>query len=127
MPDCGMETKEIKAGAWEAFCNQLQEIRPRTRLTIERIERDGSRVRVVDNLELTEAHLDPNDRCNDVLNFAFTGENGEATEYAITEPIHIKLRQENSDRYNEIEIIAEDGTHLLSARPGFRQDLIRDL
>ena len=127
MPDCGMETKEIKAGAWEAFCRQLQEIRPRTRLTIERVERNGNRVSVVNNLELREARLNRNDACNDVLNFTMTEDNGEAVEYAITEPIHIKLRQEDSDRYNEIEIIAEDGTHILSARPGFRRDLMSDL
>jgi hypothetical protein len=122
-----METKEIKAGAWEAFCGKLQEIRPRTRLTIERVERNGNRVSVVNELELREARLNQNDACNDILNFTLTEDNGEAVEYAITEPIHIKLRQEDSDRYNEIEIIAEDGTHILSARPGFRQDLIADL
>jgi hypothetical protein len=122
-----METKEIKTGAWEAFCRQLQEIRPRTRLTIERVERNGNRVSVVKELELREARLNQDDACNDVLNFTMTEDNGEAVEYAITEPIHIKLRQEDSDRYNEIEIIAEDGTHILSARPGFRQDLIADL
>ena len=122
-----METKEIKAAAWEAFCRQLQEIRPRTRLTIERVERDGNRVRVVNELELREARLNQDDACSDVLNFTLIEDNGEPVEYAITEPIHIKLRQEHSDRYNQIEIIAEDGTHILSARPGFRQDLIDGL
>ena len=122
-----METKEIKTGAWESFCRQLQEIRPRTRLTIERVERNGNRVSVVNELELREARLNQDDACSDVLNFTMAENNGEAVEYAITEPIHIKLRQEDSDRYNEIEIIAEDGTHILSARPGFRQDLIADL
>ena len=122
-----METKEIKAGAWEAFCRQLQQIRPRTRLTIERVERDGNRVSVVNELELREARLNRDDACNDVLNFTLTKDNGGAVEYAITEPIHIKLRQEDSDRYNEIEIIAEDGTHIVSARAGFRQDLIAGL
>jgi hypothetical protein len=122
-----METKEIKTGEWEAFCRQLQAIRPRTRLTIERVERNGNRVGVVNELELREARLNQDDACNDVLNFTMTEDNGEAVEYAITEPIHIKLRQEDSDRYNEIEIIAEDGTHILSARPGFRQDLIGHL
>jgi|SRR5688500_3451804 len=123
-----METKEINTAAWAKFCGKLQEIRPRTRLTIERVDRNGHQVRVVNNLELREARLNRNDdACNDILNFTLTEDNGEAVEYAITEPIHIKLRQEDSDRYNEIEIIAEDGTHILSARPGFRQDLIGDL
>ena len=122
-----METKEVNSTAWQAFCNKLQEIRPRTRLTIERLDRNGHQVRVVNNLELREARLSRSDACNDILNFTLTEDNGEAVDYAITEPIHIKLRQEGSDRYNEVEIIAEDGTHILSTRPGFRQDLIGDL
>jgi hypothetical protein len=123
-----METREINSTAWEAFCKQLQDIRPRTRLTIERVERDGHQVRVVNNLELREARLNRNDNaCNDIINFTLAEDNGETVEYAITEPIRIKLRQKDSDRYNTIEVIAEDGTHILSARPGFRQDLLENL
>lgn len=122
-----METKEIKSTVWEAFCKKLREIRPRTRLAIERVERDGKLARVVDNLELREARLNRAGACNDIISFTLAKDSGEAVEYTITEPIHIKLRQEDSDRYNAIEIIAENGTHILSARPGFRQDLIEDL
>ena len=127
MPRSIMETKEIENTAWEAFCRKLQEIQPRTRLTIERVRRDGQPVEVVSDLELREARLDRNDACNDIINFTLVQPTGETLEYAITEPIHIRLRQEKSDRYNTIEILAEDGTHVLSAHPGFRQDLIGDL
>jgi hypothetical protein len=122
-----METKEIDNTTWDAFCRKLQEIRPRTRLTIERVERSGQSIPVVNNLELREARLDRNGACSDIINFTLAEDNGETVEYAIIEPLHIKLRQKESDRYNTIEIIAEDGTHLVSARPGFRQDLIQDL
>ena len=122
-----METKEISSTAWESFCGKLEGIRPRTRLTIERVDRNGNQVRVVNNLELQEARINRSGACSDMLNFTLTEDNGGTVEYVITEPIHIKLRQEESDRYNEIEIIAEDGTHILSTRPGFRQDLIGDL
>lgn len=122
-----METKEINSTAWEAFCRKLQEIRPRTVLTIERVERNGHHIPVVNNLELREARLNRSEACNDIINFTLGEDNGETVEYAITEPVHIKLRQKESDRYNTIEIVAEDGTHILSARPGFRQDLIGDL
>jgi hypothetical protein len=122
-----METKEINSTSWEAFCRKLQEMQPRTRLTIERLERGGHRVPVVNNLELREARLDRNGACNDLMNFTLAEDNGETVEYVITEPLHIKLRQQESDRYSTIEIIAEDGTHIVSARPGFRQDLIADL
>src|SRR5688572_33467272 len=113
-----METKEIHSTAWEAFCNQLQSILPRTRLTIERTERNGQQINVVSELELREARFNRTEACNDVINFTLVDANGETVEYAITEPLHIKLRQKESDRYNTIEIIAEDGTHILSARPG---------
>lgn len=122
-----METREINSMAWEAFCRKLEEIRPRTRLTIERVRRDGQPVEVVSDLELREARLDRNDACNDIINFTLAQDNGGTIAYAITEPIHILLRQKESDRYNTIEIVAEDGTHILSARPGFRPDLIGDL
>jgi len=122
-----METKEIKSTVWEAFCKKLREIRPRTRLTIERVERDGKLARVVNNLELRQAQLNRTGACNDIISFTLAEDSGEAVEYTITEPIHIKLRQEDSDRYNAIEIIAENGTHVLTARPGFRRDLIEDL
>jgi len=122
-----METKEINSTVWKAFCEKLQEIRPRTRLTIERVERDGKLGRVIDNLELQQAQLNRTGACNDIISFTLAEDSGQAVEYTITEPIHIKLRQEESDRYNAIEIIAENGTHILSARPGFRQDLIEDL
>ena len=122
-----METKEIDSPAWEAFCRKLQDIRPRTRLTIQRIRRDGQPIEVVSDLELREARLDRNDACNDIINFTLTQNTGETLDYAIIEPIHIRLRQKKSDRYNTIEIVAEDGTHVLSAHPGFRQDLIGDL
>jgi hypothetical protein len=122
-----METKEINSTAWEAFCRKLQEIRPRTVLTIERVQRNGQHIPVVNNLELREARLNRTEACNDIINFTLAEDNGETVEYAITEPVHIKLRQKESDRFNTIEIVAEDGTHILSARPGFRQDLIGDL
>jgi hypothetical protein len=96
-------------------------------LTIERVERDGKLGRVIDNLELQQAQLNRTGACNDIISFTLAEDSGQAVEYTITEPIHIKLRQEESDRYNAIEIIAENGTHILSARPGFRQDLIEDL
>jgi hypothetical protein len=122
-----METKEINSTVWEAFCKKLREIRPRTRLTIERVERNGKLARVVNNLELRQAQLNRTGACNDLISFTLAEDSGEAVEYTITEPIHIKLRQGDNDRYNEIEIIAENGTHILSARPGFRQDLVEDL
>ena len=122
-----METKEIHSAAWESFGNQLQEIRPRTRLTIERIESNSQCITVVNELELREARFNRTDACSDVINLTLVDADGEAVEYAITEPLHIKLCQKESDRYNTIEIIAEDGTHILSARPGFRPDLITDL
>ena len=122
-----METKEINNTVWEAFCKKLREIRPRTRLTIERVERDGKLVPVVNSLELREARLNQTGACNDIISFTLAEDSGEAVEYTITEPIHIKLRQEDSDRYNAIEIIAENGTHILAARPGFGRDLIEDL
>jgi hypothetical protein len=121
-----METKEINSATWETFCRKLEEIRPRTRLTIERLERD-QRIPVVDDLELVEARLDRNGACVDLMNFTLAGDAGGTVDYVITEPLHIRLRQKQSDRYNTIEIIAEDGTHLVSARPGFRPDLIEDL
>ena len=122
-----METKEIKSTVWEAFCRKLREIRPRTRLTVERVERDGKLTRVVNNLELQQAQLNRTGACNDIISFTLAEDNGEAVEYTITEPIHIKLRQQDGDRYDTIEIIAENGTHVLTARPGFRRDLIEDL
>ena len=122
-----METKEINSTVWEAFCKKLREIRPRTRLTIERVERNGKLARVVNDLELRQAQLNRTGACNDLISFTLAEDSGEAVEYTITEPIHIKLRQGDNDRYNEIEIIAENGTHILSARPGFRQDLVEDL
>jgi hypothetical protein len=122
-----METKEINNSVWEAFCRKLREVRPRTRLTIERVERNGKLARVVNNLELQQARLNRTGACNDIISFTLAEDSGEAVEYTITEPIHIKLRQEDGDRYDAIEIIAENGTHVLTARPGFRRDLIEDL
>ena len=122
-----METKEINSTVWEAFCRKLREIRPRTRLTIERVERNGNLTRVVNNVELQQAQLNRTGACNDIISFTLAEDSGESLEYTITEPIHIKLRQDDSDRYNAIEIIAENGTHILTARPGFRQDLIENL
>jgi hypothetical protein len=122
-----METKEIKSTLWEAFCKKLREIRPRLRLTIERVEPDGKLARVVNDLELRQAQLNRTGACNDIISFTLEEQSGAAVEYTITEPIHIKLRQEDSDRYNAMEIIAENGTHILSARPGFRQDLVEEL
>src|SRR5688500_18542437 len=75
-----METKEINTTAWEAFCRKLQEIRPRTVLTIERVARDGHHIGVVNNLELREARLDRNDGCNDIINFTMAEDNGEIIE-----------------------------------------------
>jgi len=121
-----METKEINSTTWEAFCRKLQDVRPRPRLTIERIEH-GQQIPIVNDLELREARLDRNGACVDVMNFTLAEDNGRTLEYVITEPLHIKLRQKESDRYNTIEIIAEDGTHVMSTRPGFRPDLIEDL
>jgi hypothetical protein len=122
-----METKEINSTAWEEFCSKLQEIRPRARLTIERVDRNGRPAPVVSNLELREARLNRAGACNDIISFTLAKDNDEEVEYTITEPIHIKLRREEGDRYNSIEIIAENGKHVLTARPGFRRDLIEEL
>ena len=69
-------------------------------------------------------HMDP---CNTLLIIETGEENEKGMPYRIIEPLHIRLRNGNDDRYTRIQIIAESGSTTITMHPGLTADVANSI
>ena len=110
--------KEIDIEALMDFCRRITTMQTGGTIDIEKIEPDGGRERVADQATFQRVLLDQSGACSDRLTFEFGVNAGKTNAYVITKPIHVRLREAENGRYKCVEIVAEDGTTVLTFRPG---------
>lgn len=109
-------TKEIAQKDWPAFCRMLSEKYADALVSIQLI--NGRQEQIAQNTRLRSVALDQqSDGCNNHLKFHL-----ESTRYEILEPIHFILRKPvgptGSESFHELEILAEEGTTVITIHPG---------
>ena len=115
-----MRTIEIAENNWKQFCKQVQEICRGGMVTIDLEDAEGTQKRLAENVPLQGIGLDSkSDPCNTNV-FIEAGLPGKKPlMHLVIEPIHIRLRNDRDERrFNQLEIIAENGTTIVELHPG---------
>ena len=122
-------TTEIPEKFWRSFCEQLKD-RYRGVVSIRWVKPGGVTHFVIDNMPLQSLVFEKHhDACSDTMTVE-TGEPGENPHqyHQIVEPFCVILRQdEESRRYNELEILAETGRTEITFMPGIDSGLVDKL
>ena len=90
-------------------------------MTITKIGTDGQKVELARDMPLKKAWMEA-DACNDTLFLNFEQDGRREVMHQVTEPIHIKLREEGEGQKG-LQIDAEDGTTILQFRSGKFEEL----
>jgi hypothetical protein len=109
-------TKEIAQKDWLAFCRILSEKYQDALVSIQLI--NGRQEQIAQNTPLRSVALDQqSDGCNNRIKIHL-----ESSRYEILEPIHFILRKptgpKGSENFHELEILAENGTTVITIHPG---------
>ena len=121
-------TTEIPEKSWLSFCEQLKN-KYRGAVSIRWIQPGGVLRFVAENIPLRGLIFKKQkDRCNDLMTVE-TGEPGERpSKHEIVEPFCVILRQDDeSGRYNELEILSETGKTEITFTPGIDSGLVEKL
>ena len=94
-------------------------------MTVTQIELSGRAHEVVRDMPLTKVWMDQNG-CNDRIFLRFEQDGRREITHEITEPIHIKLREESGGQKG-LQFDAENGSTLVLFRSGHFDDLLKSL
>lgn len=124
-----MKTIEVKPGRWPEFCRKVQEVAAGGLVTIEVEEANGKKETLAQDLPLRGLSFSAQaGECSNLLTLE-AGQAGERlVQHVVLEPIHIRLKNGNSgERYNQIHILAENGTTRVLLHPGLTPESMREL
>jgi hypothetical protein len=121
-------TREIPQKFWASFCARLKDWY-RGNVSIRWIQPGGKIQIVADDMPLQTVAFEKKDHeTGDTVTIETGLDNDQPSQYQITEPIHILLRQDDeSGRYNEVEILAQTGKTEIIFRPGIDSGLLEKL
>lgn len=121
-------TKEIPQKSWATFCTRLKDWY-RGAVSIRWIQPGGETQMVAEDEPLqTVAFEKHNQECSDTMTIETGLDEAHPTQYQIIEPIRILLRQnDESGRYNEVEILAESGKTEIIFHPGIDSGFLEKL
>lgn len=122
-----MVTREVSPEGWKAFCERVQEACRGSLVSIEVQQPDGTTASVARDLPLRSIGLDnETDACNTHLVIEAGPER--PVRHDVIEPIHIRLRREgDGDRFNRLQIVAENGTTNAVLHPGLNPAALQGL
>jgi hypothetical protein len=121
-------TREIPPEFWKAFCDGLKEWY-RGVVSIRWIQPGGDIRIVAEDMPLqTVIFLKRKNACDDTMTFETGLPNDRPQKFEIVEPFRVMLRQnDESGRYNELEILAETGKTEITFTPGIESGLVEEL
>jgi len=123
-----MKTRELKQNEWKDFCRQLNDTHQGSMVTVQLIQLDGRTNPIMKDMPLQSFALNENrNECNDTMVIAAGLPNERPRQHMIVEPVRLILRNGGSDRYNELDVIAESGTTLVTFHPGIIPALLDGL
>ncbi|HZL41807.1 MAG TPA: hypothetical protein VFD66_00845 [Verrucomicrobiae bacterium] len=121
-----METLEVAPEEWEQFCSDIQAFCQGAVASIEWVQPDGATTSITRDVPLRAILWgDKTDRCSNklVIDSGLPGE--EPIRHVVIEPIHIRLKGDAADRYNCLEVIAENGKTTMAFHPGLNSAQLR--
>src|SRR2546421_3224177 len=115
-----MRTLEISERKWEQFCRQVDDVCHGGLITIQMVDAESVKKTIVQDLPLQGIGLDTkSDSCNTKIVIEAGLPNQRSIIHAVIEPIHVRLKNHRDERrYNQLQIIAENGTTLVVLHPG---------
>ena len=122
-----MNTIDIPREQWRYFCERLNSLHHGAMVTIKLEEPEGSDEVLAENEPLQSIILDEeSDDCNDLVVIE-TGELGQkGKQHRIVEPVYVRLKNGENDRYNHVNILAESGNLIITLHPGLNPALARE-
>ena len=124
-----MTTLEVTQSKWERFCQQLEESCRGAMITIELVQLDGAMTTIARDLPLGSVILDEkSNSCITTIVIQAGVPGAKPVRHTVVEPIHVRLKNKTGgDRYNRVEILAENGTTIVSLHPGFEPGKVQGL
>jgi hypothetical protein len=121
-------TTEIPQKSWEPFCQRLKDWY-RGVVSIRWIQPGGELCVVVQELPLQRfVFQKQNQSCSDTMTVEAGLPNEQPLQHQIIEPFQLVLRKnDESGRYNELEILAETGKTEITFTPGIDSGLLEKL
>jgi hypothetical protein len=124
-----MKTVEVDQKKWLQFCQRIEDYCRGAMVTVELDPGSGSKTTVVENAPLRHVSFDEHsDPCNANLVIEVGDPESKPVRHLVVEPIRILLRNgKDTERYNSMQIMAENGTTTMELRPGLNQALLKGL
>ena len=124
-----MRTLEVHEKGWPQFCRKIEEFCRGAMISIEIQDSQGAKTAIAQDLPLRALGLvDEKSSCNTNLVIEAGLPDQKPIRHVVIEPIHIRLRNGNGgDRYNRLQISAENGTTTVDLHPGLNQELLKGL
>ena len=121
-------TTEIPQKSWDSFCQRLKDWY-RGVVSIRWIQPGGALSVVVQDMPLQRFIFQKqSDSCSDTMTVEAGLPNERPLQHQIIEPFRVVLRKnDESGRYNELEILAETGKTEISFTPGLDPTLLEKL
>ena len=121
-------TTEIPQKFWEAFCDGLKDWY-RGVVSIRWIQPGGDLRVVADNLPLQTITFEKKKQsCNDTMTVEAGLPHQRPLQHRIIEPFRMIFRKnDESGRFNELEVLAETGKTEITFTPGIEPDLLEKL
>jgi hypothetical protein len=118
-------TTEIPQKFWKSFCERLKDWY-RGAVTIQWIDSEGVTRVMVENMPLqTFVFRKQDNECSDMMTVEAGLPDERPLQHQIIEPFKVVLRKnEESGRYNELEILAETGETRIIFTPGIESGLL---
>lgn len=124
-----MKTVEVDQTKWSQFCQNIEEYCRGAEVTVELDTGSDSKTTVIENAPLRHFSFDEHaDPCNANLVIEVGDPDTKPIRHLVVEPIRILLRNgKDPERYNSMQIMAENGTTTMELRPGLNQALLKGL
>lgn len=117
---------EVKSTNWAAFCQRLTQQRAGALVKLETTESNGIKTERVASATLESMVFDKSDACNDVITLRLR--NARDIVHEILDPIRITLHPAgDSDGFNPLQIVAENGTTILTLHPAIHAQMLEDI
>ena len=120
-----MKTMEIPEGSWAEFCSRVQKNSTGAMISIQITDSAGAVRAIAEEIPLQGVYWERGE-CNDQLTIDAGPPNERPLRHVVLAPIHLRLKDGcDDDRYNQWQIVAENGTTLVTIHPGLKVDFLK--
>lgn len=114
-----MKTVEVKRDSWGQFCQRLSDSRNGSLVRVRLVSEAGTEELVVERAPLRGVEFDPQSNdCSNLIIITAGEQGGRAFQHLVVEPIHVRLKNGDNQRFNHLHLLAESGTTIIDLYPG---------